>query len=311
MKMSKKADLKKKNVEYWRKEIEELRKDSTHGSMYLADTSLDIIERFIEKQIYNNRTELFQSFSKLVNALVRAKPLMAMIFTRSHRLLDFIENLPKDERDILKIKNLVMDEIQLIRSETAQKQKSIVKFGARLVMDQHTILTHSSSSMVEAILREAKRMRKHFKVICTESRPLFEGYELAKRLAKAGIKTKLVPDADFSRVAREANFILLGTDRVTETSFINKTGTLTVAVVAREFNTPFYIALDTAKILPKRTYPAKFLSDNEEEILPKTAANLTAENFYFEEIPLSYIHKIVCEAGVFETPEFTERFLKF
>ncbi len=309
--MSKKDEMQKKNEEYWREAVEDLREDSSRSSMSLADASLDIVDRFIEKQIYNNRTELFQSFSKLVNALVRAKPLMALIYTRTHRILDFIEDLPKDERDILKIKKLVLQEIQDIRSETVQRHKSILKFGARLVMDQHTILTHSSSRMVESILQEAKRLKKHFRVICTEGRPLFEGREMAKRLAKSGIKTKLIPDADLSRAAQEANFIITGTNRVTETSFINKTGTMTAAVVAREFNTPYYIALDTAKILPKRTYPAKFVSENEKEILEKRVANLSADNFYFEEIPLAYVHKVICEAGVFETEEFNERFLKF
>lgn len=309
--MSKKDDERKKNQEYWREEVEEIRQDSTHGSVYLADAALDIIERFIKKQLYNNRTELFQSFSKLVNALVRAKPMMALVYTRSHRVLEFIENLPRDERDIQNVKKLVLEEIKNIRQESTQRNKMIIKYGARLIRDQYNIMTHSASSIAESIFLEAHRLKKHFRMICTESRPLFEGRDLAVRLAKKGIKTRLVPDADMPRVIQEANFIITGVDRVTENSVINKTGSLSAAVIANEFNIPFYVALDTAKILPKRTYPAKFNSINEEEIIEKTSSNLTAENYYFEEIPLDYIHKIVCEDGVFETEEFIERFLKF
>jgi len=40
-----------KKTEYWRKEVEEIKKDSTHGSIYLADRVLDIIENFIKKQL--------------------------------------------------------------------------------------------------------------------------------------------------------------------------------------------------------------------------------------------------------------------
>jgi translation initiation factor 2B subunit (eIF-2B alpha/beta/delta family) len=116
---------------------------------------------------------------------------------------------------------------------------------------------------------------------------------------------------DIARVMNEVNFFLTGADRITETSLINKTGTLTAAIVAREMNVPFYIAIDSAKILPKRTYPAKFHSQDEKEILEKKYSELTPENYYFEEIPLSYVHKIVCEAGIFETEEFIERFLTF
>ena len=67
----------------------------------------------------------------------------------------------------------------------------------------------------------------------------------------------------------------------------------------------------SAKILPKRTYPAKYISVNTQEILDKKVTDLTVENYYFEEIPLSYAHKVICEEGIFETEEFIERFLKF
>jgi translation initiation factor 2B subunit (eIF-2B alpha/beta/delta family) len=81
--------------------------------------------------------------------------------------------------------------------------------------------------------------------------------------------------------------------------------------VAKELEIPFYIALDSAKILPKRTYPAKYTSVNAQEILDKKVTDLTVENYYFEEIPLSYAHKVGCEEGIFETEEFIERFLNF
>jgi translation initiation factor 2B subunit (eIF-2B alpha/beta/delta family) len=311
MKMSDNENLIDKKSEYWRKEVEEIKKDSTHGSIYLGNRAMDVIEDFVRKQLYKNRTELFQSFSKLVNALVRAKPLMALIYTRSHRILDFILNFPKEERDISDIKKQVLTEIDVIRKETLQKQKSITKFGSRLILDQHVILTHSASAVVEGIFLKAKRLKKHFRVICTESRPLLEGTQLAIRLAKAEVKTRLIPDADVSRVMKDANFLLTGADRITETSLINKTGTLNAAIVAKELNVPFYIAIDTAKILPKRSYPAKFAPANEKEILDKKYPELTPENYYFEEIPLSYVHKVVCETGIFETEEFIERFLNF
>jgi len=187
--MSNSDKMEKKNQEYWRSEVDEIKKDSVHGSHFLADQSLDIIEKFIQKKDYNNRTELFQSFSKLVNALVRAKPLMALIYYRCHRVLNFIEAVPKDERDIKKVQKMVLDEIGAIRSEATEREKSLIKYGARMILDQHTLLTHSSSRVVEKILLEAKRLKKHFRIICTESRPLYEGRDLAVRLANAGIRS--------------------------------------------------------------------------------------------------------------------------
>jgi translation initiation factor eIF-2B subunit delta len=309
--MSKKDELEQEMAEYWREEVEQLRADSIHSSSYLAAEALSIIERFVQKQLYHNRTELFQSYSKLANALVRSKPLMALLFTYGHRILDFIESLPKEERDIRKVKKQVLEEIKAIRSEAATRQKTLSKYAARLIMEQHTVLTHSASSIVESALLEAKKRKKHFRLICTESRPQQEGAQMAVRLAKAGIKTCIIVDADLPRTIKESNFVITGTDRITETSFINKTGTYAAAIIAKEFNIPFYIIADTAKILPKRTYPAKYLSTNENQILEKKIAHLTVENFYFEEIPLAMVHKVVCETGIFETEEFVERYLNF
>ncbi|MEJ2635849.1 MAG: hypothetical protein P8184_11230 [Calditrichia bacterium] len=216
---------------------------------------------------------------------------------------------PKDERDIALIRNMVMGEIRQIRNETEDKQKKITKFGARLILDQHVVLTHSASSVVESILLEARRQKKRFRLICTESRPRLEGRELARRMAKAGIKTRLIPDADITRAVNDAHFVLTGTDRITENSFINKTGTSAIAILTKEFNKPFYVASDTDKILLKRTYPARFTSENEEEIVKSDSEHLSAENYYFEEIPLDYLHKIICDAGIFEKQEFIERYL--
>ena len=47
----------------------------------------------------------------------------------------------------------------------------------------------------------------------------------------------------------------------------------------------------------------------EEEIVFKTPPNINIQNIYFEETPLTYIHKIVCETGIFETEDFIERYL--
>lgn len=295
--------------EYWRSQVEEIRSDYEHGSNYVAEEALKIIEEYIKKNQYHNRTGLLQSLSKLGNALVRVKPLMALVYSNAHRIIEFIQSIPKEERDIERIRNLTLEETSKIRQESLENFKKIQRLGTKLILDQHIILTHSASSNVEAILSEAKRLKRRFKLICTESRPRLEGVQLAKRMAKAGIKTKLIPDSDISRAIDEAHFVLTGADRITENTFINKTGTLALGILAKEYNKPFYIAADTTKILLKRTYPVRFRSVNEEEITKSTMDRLTIQNIYFEEIPLEYVHKIITAKSIFERTEFVERFL--
>lgn len=296
-------------LEYWRTDVAKIRDDSTHGSIYLANQALDIVEDFVRRQLYKNRTELIQALSKLSNALVRAKPLMALIYNRTRHVLIFIQNIPKEQKDINSIRDATLEEIVQIRQRAEDNVKVITRWGCRLILDHHVILTHSASSVVESILMEARRQKKRFRVICTESRPLNEGTQMAYRLAKAGIKVRLVPDADIARAVEECHFVLTGTDRFTETTFVNKTGTHAIAVMAKHLNKSLFVAGETAKVLLKRTYPVRFVQNNPKELVSKLSDNLQVENIYFEESPISMADKIILEDGVFELKEFVDRYL--
>ncbi len=156
---------------------------------------------------------------------------------------------------------------------------------------------------------EAKRQKKRFRVICTESRPLNEGASMAQRLAEADLKVRLIPDADIARAVTESHFILTGTDRFTETSFINKTGSYAIAALAKAMNKPYYVAGEADKVLLKRTYPVRFVQNDPSEVLNTNIPTLKIDNTYFEEIPIDFTDKIIIEDGVFELKEFVDRYL--
>lgn len=300
----------KKN-EYWRTEVQKIKEDSIHGSGFLANQAMDVVEEFINRELYNNRTELLQSLSKLSNALVRAKPLMALIYNRTQSVIEFIQNIPKEEKDIKIIKQAALDEIKNLRKEAIKKFDRIVQYGARMIMDNHIVLVHSYSNLVYSILVQARKLKRRFSVICTESRPLNEGSKMALELAKAGVKTHLIIDADMARSVNDVHFILTGTDRITENSFINKTGTQALALIANSLNKPIYIAGESDKILLKRTYPVRFLQNNETQVFKEKHSNLTISNIYFEEILLKYVGKIILEDGIIELKEFIDRYLSY
>ena len=226
---------------------------------------------------------------------------MALIYNRTLEVVNFIQNIPKEQKNIEIIKKATLEEIQRIRKRAEQSTKNVVKLGGRLILEHNTLLTHSASSIVESVLLEARKQKKRFKVICTESRPLFEGAAMAKRLAKAGVKVTLIPDADIARAIEESHFVLLGTDRFTETHFINKTGSFAIGCLAKYMNKPLYIAGESDKVLLKRNYPVRFLPEAPEEVLK--------EKIYFEEAPIEFVDKIVLEDGIFERKEFIDRYL--
>ena len=309
MHMSDNESLSNTKKEYWRADVSKIKEDSIHGSGYLAGKALDVVEEFVNRELYKNRTELLQSLSKLSNALVRAKPLMALIYNRTQNVIDFIHNIPKEEKKIQIIKQAALDEIKRIHKEADIKFDRIVQFGSKIIMDNHSVLVHSYSNLVYSILVKARKLNRHFSVICTESRPNNEGSKMALQLAKAGIKTRLIIDADIVRSVNEVHFILTGMDRLTETTFINKTGTQSLALLADSLNKPIYVAGETDKILLKRTYPVRFLQNNAAEVFKEKHSNLTVSNIYVEETSLKYVNKIIIEDGIFELKEFIDRYL--
>jgi len=96
-----------------------------------------------------------------------------------------------------------------------------------------------------------------FRVYADETRPLLQGARLTSwELAQAGIDVSLLCDNMAASLMQSGkiDLVIVGTDRVAANGdVVNKIGTLGVAVLARHFGVPFYVAcpastydLDTA-----------------------------------------------------------------
>jgi len=64
--------------------------------------------------------------------------------------------------------------------EMKKANEKVVEHGKKVIRDGYTILTYSRSSTVAKILKACKS--KDIKIICSESRPKYEGRKLAKEL---------------------------------------------------------------------------------------------------------------------------------
>ncbi len=104
--------------------------------------------------------------------------------------------------------------------------------------------------------------------------------------------------------------VLTGADRVFEEGFINKTGSLPMAVLAKTYKIPFYIALETDKILQEYEQAVRFYPENPSEVYPGKKKNVSVLNVYFDSVPLDYVSKVVCEDGIFSITEFKKWYLE-
>lgn len=180
---------------------------------------------------------------------------------------------------------------------------SIAKNGAVLIKDGMTILTHCNTGSLAAggfgtalgIITWAKLVDgKNVKVINTETRPYLQGARLTSfELGLNNIDDTLIPDMAVASVMKNIDLVTVGADRIAANGdTANKIGTLTIAITAKHFNVPFYVAA------PKSTFDLKTLSGEEIRIEQRPASELTT----FNGKPLTLSNQKVFNPGFDVTP---------
>src|SRR5258708_25894183 len=196
-----------------------------------------------------NATACRAQLLELGQVLMDAQPMMSSLFNLVNRVFLETEAARRLE-SVEAIQKAVGDSAKRFLETIQTALATIAKNGQKLLSPHSTIMTHSSSTTVAGILREASLQGKSIRAIATESRPFCEGRELARNLGQQGIPTQVVLDAAVAQYVKRADLVIVGVDRIAEESFLNKVGTLSLAMAAREEQVPFYGACETNKFLP-------------------------------------------------------------
>ncbi|SFE53947.1 S-methyl-5-thioribose-1-phosphate isomerase [Alteribacillus iranensis] len=172
-------------------------------------------------------------------------------------------NLVKTINEILLIveetNTNIVDQIEEKLIEVLNRQLTfefdLGKYGAELIDDGDTILTHCHSGALAgsgyggralSVLRKAKESGKDIHVYVCETRPYLQGARItAFELKKFGIPFTLITDNMSGYFMRKGDIqkVVVGSDRITSHGDLaNKVGTYMHAIAAKENNIPFYTA---------------------------------------------------------------------
>jgi ribose 1,5-bisphosphate isomerase len=177
----------------------------------------------------------------------------------------------------------------------------IAIIGSKRISNRSRVLTHCHSSTVTHMLKKAKLEGKTFEVVCTESRPIFQGRLTAKEMLDAGIKTTMIVDSSVRHFMNEVDFVVVGADAITsEGNVINKIGTSMVALAAKEARTPFYVATELLKFDPVTVLGSyeRIEERKSEEVWDSPPHGLIIRNPAFDVTRRDFIHGIICEEGI-------------
>ncbi|MEM2907376.1 MAG: S-methyl-5-thioribose-1-phosphate isomerase [Candidatus Odinarchaeota archaeon] len=214
-------------------------------------------------------------------------------------LYNFQKNMGEKPRVSELVESLASQYITLLKNA----KMKIQLIGANRIVDGITVMTHCHSSIVSGILIKAFEDGKKFDVICTETRPLYQGHITAKELVEKGVKTTLIVDSAmrWAIQQKEVDLIIVGADAVTsEGVVINKIGTRLLALAAEEYNVPFYVATPVFKFSPETVIGnlEKIEMRDPGEIWVDRPAGLKIDNPAFETVARKYIHGIITELGI-------------
>ena len=208
-----------------------------------------------------------------------------------------------------------------VHAEDRAACAAIGEHGAALLPQSARILTHCNAGALATggigtalgIVYAAVALGKVVHVYADETRPLLQGARLtAWELDRAGIPTTILCDnAAAALLARGAiDCAIVGADRIARNGDpANKVGTLSVALAARRFGVPFYVAA------PSTTFDLALASGAEipieeraaHEVAGKpgdtaTPAGVGVFNPAFDVTPADLITAIVHEGGVIRPP---------
>ncbi len=202
--------------------------------------------------------QLYAKFLKIKKYLASSRPTAVNLFWALNRL-DHRIQVEKD-KSVPDIKQALKEEADAIAAEDEKVCRSIGENALTLLKDGMGILTHCNAGTIAtasygtalAPLYLGAERGYTFRVFADESRPLLQGARLTTwELMQAGIDVTLICDGMASIVMEQGwvNAVIVGCDRIAVNGdTANKIGTSGVAILARYYGIPFYVAAPISTI---------------------------------------------------------------
>ena len=286
--------------------IDEIRNDKVHGASQLARQAMSVLKIAAEHSQTDSVEQFLLEQKEIGERLMSARPAMAPVFNIVSRFLDTISGKAK-QINLDSIKRLAISKADELASDSLQAIAQIVNYGSQLIADGDRIMTHSYSSTVMAVLKEAFDKHKHMEVIATRSGPGGTGERIAQELGRYGLPVTFIDDAAIGLYISVVNKVMVGADRVcADGNIINGIGTYQLALAAEKAGVPFYVLCETLKFDPRlKSHEVDLEEKQPSEIVEpgRLPPEVRVKNPYFDITPLELVTGVVTENGLLAPQE--------
>ena len=274
----------------------------------------------------DNMEEFREEVEEVAEYLKKARPTAVNLAWALDRMTG---KLRKFEGVTLAAKRMLLAEARAIRQEDEDACRRMGEYGLSLLEKGMGILTHCNAGTLAtakygtslAPLYLGKDRGYNFHVYADETRPVLQGSRLtAFELSKDNIDVTLICDSMANQVMKNGwvDAVLVGCDRMAANGDgANKIGTNGLAILAKEYNIPFYMFVPTSSLdldTPTGDDIEIELRDGEEIYKlwyekPMAPEGIKTYNPSFDVTPAEYITAIVTEKGIVRPP-FAENLRK-
>lgn len=202
--------------------------------------------------------EFYQKFCRLKAYLASSRPTAVNLTWALERMKKVV--LEYKQYELITIKARLIAEANAICDEDEACCRAIGENGLPLIAECRAVLTHCNAGRLAAVrygtalapIYLAQEKGRAPKVYADETRPLLQGARLtAWELQQAGIEVELLCDNMAATLISSGGVdaIIVGADRIAANGDVaNKIGTYNLALLARCFRIPFYVAAPCSTI---------------------------------------------------------------
>jgi methylthioribose-1-phosphate isomerase len=256
---------------------------------------------------------------RVAHQIIRgARPTAVNLAWAVDRLMDTATAAVKRGDDL---RSALCVEATRILDEDRAMCRHIGEHGASLIPDGATIVTHCNAGALAtagigtalAAIYVAVEQGKRVSVFANETRPLLQGSRLtAWELDRAGIPVTVLVDSAAASLMRETpiDLCIVGADRIAENGDVaNKVGTLPLALAAKHYGVPFYVAAPTSTLDPSTKSGKEILIEQRGSIevsstfaIPTAPDGVDVYNPAFDVTPAELITAIITDRGISRPP---------
>jgi ribose 1,5-bisphosphate isomerase len=286
---------------------EKIKRLEIRGARNVAIAAIKAVEKASRESKAKRKEAFLKELSESKSVLFASRETEPLMRNAVRYVINAVES--SDEEAVSELVAVLSRVSSQFLESLERSKEKIAVVGSKRVSDGSKVLTHCHSSTVTNMLRKAKADGKSFEVICTESRPVFQGRITAKEMLDAGVETTMIVDSAVRYFVNDVDLVVVGADAITsEGNVINKIGTSMVALAAKEARTPFYVAAELLKFDPL-TIRGDYETIEErshQEVWEDAPSGLTIRNPAFDVTRREFIHGIICEEGIMSPHSISE-----